>query len=79
MSTVAALMMDDTKMDTVDFLRPTTRRDRAVVLPSKFPNLLVNGSQASPWAWRHPSAHNLVEICDALIRLIDDPTSRSTN
>jgi DNA gyrase subunit A len=75
MSTVAALMMDDTKMDTVDFL-PTydEKGTEPSVLPSKFPNLLVNGSQgiAVGMATSIPP-HNLVEICDALIRLIDDP------
>src|SRR3974377_427851 len=75
MSTVAALMMDDTKMDTVDFL-PTydEKGTEPSVLPSKFPNLLVNGSQgiAVGMATSIPP-HNLLEICDALIRLIDDP------
>jgi DNA gyrase subunit A len=75
MSTFAALMMDDTKMDTVDFL-PTydEKGTEPSVLPSKFPNLLVNGSQgiAVGMATSIPP-HNLVEICDALIRLIDDP------
>ena len=75
MSTVAALMMDDTKMDTVDFL-PTydEKGTEPSVLPSKFPNLLVNGSQgiAVGMATSIPP-HNLVEVCDALIRLIDDP------
>ncbi len=75
MSTVAALMMDDTKMDTVDFL-PTydEKGTEPSVLPSKFPNLLVNGSQgiAVGMATSIPP-HNLVEICDALVRLIDDP------
>jgi DNA gyrase subunit A len=75
MSTVAASMMDDVKMDTVDFL-PTydEKGTEPSVLPSKFPNLLVNGSQgiAVGMATSIPP-HNLVEVCDALIRLIDDP------
>jgi len=75
MSTVAASMMDDMKMDTVDFL-PTydEKGTEPSVLPSKFPNLLVNGSQgiAVGMATSIPP-HNLVEVCDALIRLIDDP------
>ena len=75
MSSVAALMMDDTKMDTVDFL-PTydEKGTEPSVLPSKFPNLLVNGSQgiAVGMATSIPP-HNLVEVCDALIRVIDDP------
>ena len=68
-------MMDDMKMDTVDFL-PTydEKGTEPSVLPSKFPNLLVNGSQgiAVGMATSIPP-HNLVEVCDALIRLIDDP------
>jgi DNA gyrase subunit A len=42
----AAMMLEDLKLDTVDFI-PTydDRRTEPVVLPSKFPNLLVNGAQ----------------------------------
>ena len=75
MSTVSALMMDDVKMDTVDYL-PTydEKGTEPAVLPSKFPNLLVNGSQgiAVGMATSIPP-HNLVEVCDALITLIDNP------
>jgi DNA gyrase subunit A len=75
MSPVAALMIEDMKMDTVDFL-PTydEKGQEPTVLPSKFPNLLVNGSQgiAVGMATSIPP-HNLVEVCDALIRVIDDP------
>jgi len=75
MSPFAALMLEDLKSDTVEFV-PTydERSTEPSVLPSKFPNLLVNGSQgiAVGMATSIPP-HNLVEICDALIRLIDDP------
>jgi len=75
MSSVSAMMLDDVKMDTVDYL-PTydEKGTEPSVLPSKFPNLLVNGSQgiAVGMATSIPP-HNLVEVCDALIRLIDDP------
>ena len=75
MSAAAALMLEDLKSDTVDFV-PTydERSTEPSVLPSKFPNLLVNGCQgiAVGMATSIPP-HNLVEICDALIRLIDDP------
>jgi DNA gyrase subunit A len=75
MSAIAALMLDDLKLDTVDFL-PTydERRLEPTVLPSKFPNLLVNGANgiAVGMATSIPP-HNLGEICDALIRIIDDP------
>ncbi len=75
MSAIAALMMEDIKLDTVDFL-PTydERRTEPTVLPSKFPNLLVNGANgiAVGMATSIPP-HNLGEICDAMIRVIDDP------
>jgi len=75
MSPTASLMLEDLKLDTVDFV-PTydERRTEPSVLPSKFPNLLVNGASgiAVGMATSIPP-HNLGEICDALIRLIDDP------
>jgi DNA gyrase subunit A len=71
----AAMMLEDLKLDTVDFI-PTydERRNEPVVLPSKFPNLLVNGAQgiAVGMATSIPP-HNLREVCNGLIRLIDDP------
>ena len=75
MSAIAALMMDDLKLDTVDFI-PTydERRTEPTVLPSRFPNLLVNGANgiAVGMATSIPP-HNLGEICDAMIRVIDEP------
>ena len=75
MSPVAALMLEDLKLDTVDFT-PTydERRMEPSVLPSKFPNLLVNGSSgiAVSMATSIPP-HNLGEVCDALDMLIDNP------
>ncbi len=75
LSPVAALMLEDLKLDTVDYV-PTYDESRTepTVLPSKFPNLLVNGATgiAVGMATSIPP-HNLREICDALIRVIDDP------
>ncbi|MCE9604885.1 MAG: DNA gyrase subunit A [Planctomycetia bacterium] len=75
MSPIAALLMEDIKLDTVDFT-PTydERRLEPTVLPSKFPNLLVNGANgiAVGMATSVPP-HNLREVCTAAIRLIDDP------
>jgi len=75
MSPFAALMLDDLKLDTVEFV-PTydERNTEPTVLPSRFPNLLVNGSQgiAVGMATSIPP-HNLGEICDSLVRVIDDP------
>ncbi|MGE0608678.1 MAG: DNA gyrase subunit A [Pirellulales bacterium] len=75
MSAIAALMLEDIKLDTVDFI-PTydERRTEPTVLPSKFPNLLVNGVNgiAVGMATSIPP-HNLGEVCDALIKIIDQP------
>lgn len=75
LSAVAAAMLDDLKLDTVDFI-PTydEARTEPTVLPSKFPNLLINGSGgiAVGMATSIPP-HNPTEICDAAIKLIDDP------
>ncbi len=75
MSPHAALLLDDLELDTVDYI-PTydERRSEPTVLPSKLPNLLVNGSGgiAVGMATSIPP-HNLTEICDALVRLIDEP------
>ncbi len=75
MTPVASLMLEDYKMDTVDFVPTYDSKDtEPTVLPSKFPNLLVNGSQgiAVGMATSIPP-HNLGEVCDSLIRVLDDP------
>ncbi len=75
LSHVAAQMLDDLKLDTVDYV-PTYDESRMepTVLPSKFPCLLVNGATgiAVGMATSIPP-HNLREICDALICIIDQP------
>lgn len=75
LSAVAASMLEDLKLDTVDFV-PTYDevRNEPTVLPSKFPNLLINGSGgiAVGMATSIPP-HNPTEVCDALIRLIENP------
>ena len=77
LSAVASEMLDDLKRDTVDYVLTYDQRNREpVVLPSRFPNLIVNGSDgiAVGMATSIPP-HNLGEVCDATIRLIDDPES----
>jgi DNA gyrase subunit A len=68
-------MLEDLQRETVDF-RPNFDETlmEPSVLPSKFPNLLCNGSTgiAIGMATSIPP-HNVVEVCDALIRLIDKP------
>ncbi|QEG40984.1 DNA gyrase subunit A [Roseimaritima ulvae] len=75
LSAVAATMLDDLKLDTVDYI-PTYDevRTEPTVLPSKFPNLLVNGSGgiAVGMATSIPP-HNPSEVCEALIGLLDNP------
>ncbi|HMB07316.1 MAG TPA: DNA gyrase subunit A, partial [Isosphaeraceae bacterium] len=72
---VAAEMLDDIKLDTVDF-QPSydEKHQEPRVLPGKFPNLLVNGSGgiAVGMATSIPP-HNLGEVCDAVVASIDDP------
>ncbi len=77
LSAVASEMLDDLKRDTVDYVLTYDQRNREpVVLPARFPNLIVNGSNgiAVGMATSIPP-HNLSEVCDATIRLIDDPDS----
>ncbi len=75
LSPAAAEMLADLDADTVDFI-PTydQRRQEPVVLPSRFPNLLVNGSQgiAVGMATSIPP-HNLSEVAQAVQLLIDNP------
>ena len=68
-------MLDDLDCDTVDFVpNYDETRTEPTVLPSQFPNLLVNGSTgiAVGMATNIPP-HNLREVCDALLLIIDDP------
>ena len=68
-------MLQDIDRETVDFI-PTydQQRSEPTVLPSRFPNLIVNGSTgiAVGMATSIPP-HNLGEVCDAVVALIDDP------
>jgi DNA gyrase subunit A len=73
---MATEMLRDIDADTVDFAPnyDESRREPSV-LPSRFPNLLVNGSAgiAVGMATNIPP-HNLGEVTDALVALIDEPT-----
>jgi DNA gyrase subunit A len=75
MTGAAMEMLADIKLETVDF-RPNydETRQEPTVLPGRFPNLLVNGSSgiAVGMACSSPP-HNVTEICDAIIAVIDDP------
>ena len=75
MAKITLDMLTDIGKDTVDFMpNYDDRLKEPVVLPSRFPNLLVNGSTgiAVGMATNIPP-HNLGEVIDALQLLIDDP------
>ncbi|HUX00005.1 MAG: DNA gyrase subunit A [Phycisphaerae bacterium] len=75
MSALAVEMLEDLDKDTVDF-QPNydETREEPTVLPARFPNLLANGSSgiAVGMATSIPP-HNLRELCDAIIAIIDKP------
>jgi DNA gyrase subunit A len=74
---MATELLRDIDADTVDFgPNYDESRKEPDVLPSRFPNLLVNGSTgiAVGMATNIPP-HNLGEVVDALIALIDDPAA----
>src|SRR4051794_30313640 len=71
----AIAMLDDIDKETVDFQANYDSSEREPsVLPAKFPNLLVNGAGgiAVGMATNIPP-HNLGEVIDACVALIDDP------
>src|SRR5215218_3759750 len=72
---LATEMLREIDADTVDF-KPNYDESRREpeVLPSRFPNLLVNGSAgiAVGMATNIPP-HNLAEVIDAVVAMIDDP------
>ena len=71
----AAYMLADIDKDTVDFQDNYDGKDREpTVLPSRFPNMLVNGAGgiAVGMATNIPP-HNLGEVIDACLGLIEDP------
>ena len=74
---LALHMLAEIDEDTVDFgPNYTNEFEEPLVLPARFPNLLVNGSQgiAVGMATNIPP-HNLGEIIDATVHLIDNPES----
>jgi len=75
LSKIAAEMLADINKDTVDFKSNFDEHEmEPVVLPSRFPNLLVNGSSgiAVGMATNIPP-HNLNEVIDGIIALIKNP------
>ncbi len=75
MSKISALMLTDIEKETVDFVSNfDDSRKEPDALPSRFPQLLVNGSSgiAVGMATNIPP-HNLSEVIDGVIACIDDP------
>ena len=75
MSKISTEMLTDIEKNTVDFIpNYDDRLEEPTVLPTKFPNLLVNGSSgiAVGMATNIPP-HNLGEVVDAMCLLIDKP------
>ena len=77
MTKIAGELLSDIESDTVDF---TPNYDESVsepvVLPTRVPNLIINGSSgiAVGMATNIPP-HNLTEVIDATIELVNDPTA----
>ena len=77
MTPLALQMLRDLDKDTVDFMANFDGEEKEpVVLPARIPNLLVNGSNgiAVGMATSIPP-HNLSEVIDACVKLIDEPES----
>ncbi|HKS63890.1 MAG TPA: DNA topoisomerase IV subunit A, partial [Xanthobacteraceae bacterium] len=79
MTEVARLLLDGINEDAVDFrANYDGQSEEPVVLPAAFPNLLANGATgiAVGMATAIPP-HNVAELCDAALHLIDNPNARS--
>ncbi len=78
MSPFAEALLEDIDKDTVDFVpNYDEEREEPAYLPSKVPNLLLNGSGgiAVGMATNMPP-HNLNEVCEAAIHMINNPNSQ---
>ena len=74
LSRISMAMMEDINKDTVDFMPNFDETEKEpVVLPSRFPNLLVNGTTgiAVGMATNIPP-HNLREVIGAVVKMIDN-------
>src|SRR5919199_1901939 len=74
---LATEMLRDIDADTVDFApNYDESRRQPSVLPSRFPNLLVNGASGiAVGMGTNMPPHNLGEVVDAIVALIDKPTA----
>jgi DNA gyrase subunit A len=73
---LATELLRDIDADTVDFVpNYDESRRQPDVLPARYPNLLVNGSSGIAVGMAtNISAHNLSEVIDALVAMVDDPS-----
>jgi DNA gyrase subunit A len=81
MAPFAEALLEDIDRETVDFVpNYDEEREEPSYLPSKVPNLLVNGSNgiAVGMATNMPP-HNLTEVCEAVIHLIHNPQAKITD
>lgn len=72
---ISSEVLEDLKTRTVDYKKNFDgTREEPIVLPSRVPNLLLNGATgiAVGMATNIPS-HNLKELCNALLKLLKDP------
>ncbi|HUC02199.1 MAG TPA: DNA gyrase subunit A [Candidatus Paceibacterota bacterium] len=79
LAAIANEMMLDIEKETVDWMpNYDATRDEPKVLPAKLPNLLLNGTLgiAVGMATSIPP-HNLIEVCDAILHLADNPDATS--
>ncbi len=79
MASITAFLLADIEKQTVNMQdNYDSRLQEPTVLPSAIPNLLVNGSQgiAVGMATNCPP-HNLSEVCDAIVHMIDNPEATS--
>src|SRR5699024_2799501 len=75
LSAISAQLLRDINKDTVDYIPNfDDSLEEPVILPARFPNLLVNGSTgiSAGYATDIPP-HNLTEVIDAVIKKIDQP------
>lgn len=79
LESISSLMLADIEKQTVDMVPNYDGKEmEPTILPAAFPNLLVNGSYgiAVGMATSCPP-HNLTEVCNALIYMIDHPEATS--
>ncbi len=75
LSRISDQLLDDINKDTVDWrLNFDDSLEEPSVLPAKFPNLLVNGSSGIAVGMAtNMLPHNLLEVCNGAIAVIDEP------